>query len=181
MLIGIIVLVVIVGIIILGYNGLVRSRNLVQEAESQITVQLKRRMDLIPNLVETVKGYAKHESETLAKVTAARSRITNEHTGLTEKLAANDQLTGMLGHLFAVSESYPDLKANQNFIQLQEELTNTENKVAFSRQNYNGNVQVYNTKLQSFPGNVFAKLFRFKAADFLAVPEEDKQAPKVQF
>ncbi len=178
--IGVIVLIIIFIIIAL-YNGLVSQRNLVDEAASQIDVQLQRRGDLLPNLLETVKGYAKHERETLATVTQMRAAIADPNASLGDKVKADNQLTGALNHLFAVSENYPDLKANQNFIALQEELTNTENKVAFSRQNYNSNVMAYNNKLQTFPSNLVAKFGTFPVKEYLEAPEASKEVPKMQF
>ncbi|WP_268912240.1 LemA family protein [Lentilactobacillus sp. SPB1-3] len=182
MLIAIIVIVVLLVIaVIMMYNGLVRQRNLVDEAESQIDVQLQRRADLLPNLLETVKGYAAHEKETLANVTAMRTQITDPNASLGDKVKADNQLTETLNHLFAVSESYPDLKANQNFMSLQEELANTENKISFSRQNYNANVMELNNKLQSFPSNLVAKMGNFKQKEFLQVPEAAKEVPQMKF
>lgn len=162
------------------YNTLQTYKTYVDEAASQIDVQLKRRFDLIPNLVETVKGYASHESETLEKVIAARN------AGLTadsipSKLEANNQVTQALGHLFALSENYPNLKANENFLRLQEELTNTENKVSFARQHYNSTVQAYNKQLVIFPSNLIANMMHLQAADYLEAEEAEKQAPKVKF
>jgi LemA protein len=177
---GVIILVIIIAVILM-YNGLVNQRNLVDEAASQIDVQLQRRGDLLPNLLETVKGYAKHEQETFAKVTAMRSQIQDPNVSLGDKVKADNQLTGALNHLFAVSENYPELKANQNFLALQEELTNTENKIAFSRQNYNSNVMVYNNKLQTFPSNLVAKFGNFPVHSYLEVPEKSKEVPQMKF
>lgn len=163
------------------YNGLVRLRNAVKNAWSQIDVQLKRRHDLIPNLVETVKGYAAHEKETLEKVISARNFAMNA-SGPAEAGRAEGALAGALKSLFAVSEAYPDLKANQNFLALQEELTSTENKIAFSRQAYNDAVMQYNNKTEMVPTNIIAGMFNFKAAEFfeVEVPQE-REAPTVSF
>lgn len=163
------------------YNGLVRLRNAVKNAWSQIDVQLKRRHDLIPNLVETVKGYAAHEKETLSRVISARNFAMNA-TGPAEAGRAEGALSGALKSLFAVSEAYPDLKANQNFLALQEELTSTENKIAFSRQAYNDAVMRYNNMTEVVPSNIIAGMFNFKASEFfeIVVPEE-KDVPKVSF
>jgi LemA protein len=163
------------------YNGLVRLRNQLENAWAQIDVQLKRRYDLIPNLVETVKGYAKHERETLEKVIQARNFAMNAKS-VGERAEAENMLTSTLKTLFAVSEAYPDLKANQNFLKLQEELTSTENKVAFSRQFYNDSVQQFNTRIQMFPTNIVAGMFSFTRRDFFEVKEEAvREAPKVAF
>jgi LemA protein len=175
------------------YNGLVALRNRFKNAFAQIDVQLKRRYDLIPNLVEAAKGYIQHERETLEKVIAAR----NSAMGAAQKAAAapgdaaamqglaaaEGQLGGALGRLMAVFEAYPDLKANQNVLQVQEELTSTENKIAFSRQAYNDSVMEYNTKRESFPDTVFAGMFGFQAATLLEATEsaEERKAPKVSF
>lgn len=157
--IGIILVVLGLFLIVL-YNGLVQSRNQVRNAYSQIDVQLKRRYDLIPNLVETVKGYAKHEQETLENVVRARQAGISA-SGVAAQAAAENALTGALRQLFALSEAYPDLKANQNFSQLQEELASTENKIGFARQHYNNTVENYNNKIQSFPGVLVAGVFGF--------------------
>jgi LemA protein len=163
------------------YNGLIRLRNQVENAWAQIDVQLKRRCDLIPNLVETVKGYAKHESQTLEKVIQARNIAMGAKT-VGERAQAENVLTGTLKTLFAVAEAYPDLKANTNFIRLQEELTSTENKVAFSRQFYNDAVMTFNTKTEVFPTNIIANSFGFKRREFFEVKEEAvREAPKVSF
>ena len=165
------------------YNGLVGLRNQVKNAWAQIDVQLKRRYDLIPNLMETVKGYMKHERETLEAVTKARNlaqQLSSASAG--ERGKAEGELGMALGRLLAVVESYPDLKANQNFLALQEELTSTENKISFSRQYYNDSVLKYNNKTQMFPSNVIAGMFAFKGGEFfeVAVPDQ-REAPKVSF
>ena len=144
-----IIIVVLVLIVIFAYNGIIRLKNQVQEAESDINVQLKRRYELIPNLVETVKGYAKHEKELFEKVTAERSRLVTGSTA--DKVEASNQLTDTLKSIFAVAENYPDLKASQNFLQLQGDLTDTQDKIMASQRFYNGNVRDFNTKLQVFP------------------------------
>lgn len=152
------------------YNGLVKTNVRVEEAWSDITVQLKRRMDLIPNLVESVKGYAKHEAETLEKVVAQRS---NAIGGSVQETAETDNmLSGALKSLFAVAESYPDLKANQNFLQLQGELVDTEDKIQASRRFYNGSVRELNTKVQVFPTNIFAGMLGFKKREFFEVEDQ---------
>ncbi len=162
------------------YNGLVTARVRISEASSQIDVQLKRRTDLIPNLVETVKGYAKHEKDVFEEVTKARASLMSAKS-TKDKAEANDFLSGTLKSLFAVAENYPDLKASQNFMELQEELSDTENKIAYSRQFYNSNVMDYNTKLQTVPTNFIASMFHFQPAEFFAASEEDKKPVKVQF
>lgn len=162
------------------YNGLVKERMQTQEAWSQIDVQLKRRNDLLPNLIETVKGYGKYEQATLEKVTQLRSQVASAASPA-EAMQASDALTRQISGIFAVAESYPDLKANTNYLKLQEELTNTENKIAYSRQLYNSVTSNYNVKLETFPTNLIAGIFGFKAADFLTTPEEEKAVPKVDF
>ncbi len=162
------------------YNSLVVLKTRIQEALSGIDVQLKRRADLIPNLVETVKGYAKHEKEVFENVTKARSALMNAQ-GMQEKAEANDMLTGALKSLFAVAEAYPDLKANTNFQDLQRQLEDTEDKVAYSRQFYNSNVLDYNAKIQMFPSNIVAGLFGFKPFEFFKAGEEDRENVKVSF
>jgi LemA protein len=181
-LIGFAVLVVIFCIVT--YNALVNRRVETQNAWSQIDVQLKRRHDLIPNLVETVKGYAKHEQGTLEKVIQARNAAVGAQ-GIDNKIAAENQLTGALRQMFALSEAYPDLKANQNFMSLQEELTTTENRIGFARQNYNDNAGQYNAAILRFPSNLIANYFSFKPVSFFEVSPEEaasvREAPKVQF
>lgn len=192
---GWIILVILVGVVLLAisiYNRLVAGRNRFKNAFAQIDVQLTRRHDLIPNLVETAKGYIKHERETLEAVINARNIAV---TGLKAAAAdpsdpaamknlaeAEQGLTGALGRLFALSEAYPDLKANQNMMQLSEELTTTENKVAFARQAYNDSVMDYNTLRESFPNNFFAGWFNFRAAELLEIEDQAKrEVPKVSF
>jgi LemA protein len=180
-----IILLIVLGVVafwlIATYNGLITLRNRVDEAWSDIDVQLKRRYDLIPNLVNTVKGYATHEGQTLEKVIAARNAAmsaTNPHA----KAEAENALSGTLKSLFALSESYPDLKANQNFLSLQNELTDTENKILASRRFYNGNVRDFNTKLQVFPTNIIANALGFTKRDFFEVDaEEERKNVEVKF
>ena len=174
------VLALIVIFVIVSYNGLVKNRMQTKEAWSQIDVQLKRRNDLLPNLIETVKGYAKYESSTLEKVTELRRQVAAATTPA-EAMKASDALTRQISGIFAVAENYPDLKASGNFAHLQEELTNTENKISYSRQLYNSIVSNYNVKLETFPSNLVAAIFGFKAADFLQTPEEEKAVPRVDF
>jgi LemA protein len=178
---GIIVILIFVFIGI--YNGLIGSRNQVKNAWAQIDVQLKRRYDLIPNLVETVKGYAKHERETLEAVTNARNLAqAAASSNVGERAKLEGELGSALSRLLAVVERYPDLKANQNFLALQEELTSTENKISFSRQYYNDSVLKYNNKIQMFPSNIVANMTGFKASEFFEVTvAEERAAPKVSF
>lgn len=162
------------------YNSLITAKMRIDEALSQIDVQLKRRTDLIPNLVETVKGYAKHEKELLEKVTKARAGLMSAGS-TAEKADANNQLSQTLKSLFAVAENYPNLKANENFLNLQEELSDTENKIAYSRQFCNSNVLDYNTKLQVFPNVLIAGMFNFKPVEYFGATEEEKKPVKVSF
>jgi len=177
----IVVILVVLGIIFAGiYNSLVGRRNQVDNAWSQIDVQLKRRHDLIPNLVEAVKDYMSYEQETLTNVTNARAAaISAANAGPAAQAEAENALTGTLKSLFAVVENYPDLKANQNVLSLQEELTATENKISFARQFYNDSVLTYNNKIQMFPSNVIAGMFNFTTRQFFEVPEGDREVPKV--
>jgi LemA protein len=180
-----IVLAIVVIWLIAMYNGLVKSKNQVDEAYSDIDVQLKRRYDLIPNLVEAVKGYMAHEAGTLEKVTAARVAAMNVHDNknatLAEREQAENALSNTLKSLFAVSENYPDLKASQNFLQLQDELSDTENKIQAARRFYNGNVRDFNTKIQVFPTNIFAGMLKFVKYDFFQASEGEKQNLQVKF
>jgi len=180
--VAIVIVVLLLVVAVVTYNRLIGLRNRVDSNWSQIDVQLQRRHDLIPNLVETVKGYAAHESGTLEKVTEARNFATHAGT-VGEKAQAENMLTGALKSLFAVSEAYPDLKANQNFLSLQEELSSTEGKVAYARQFYNQTVQGYNTAIQSFPGNIFAGFMHLGAREYFEVEggPEVRQAPSVKF
>ncbi|MFM1832859.1 MAG: hypothetical protein RLZZ461_1175 [Planctomycetota bacterium] len=180
-------IVVIVGLalFVIGiYNGLQRKKLGAENAWSDIDVQLKRRHDLIPNLVNTVKGYASHESGTLEAVTAARNQAMGAH-GVAEQIGAENMLTQALGRLMAVSEAYPDLKANTNFLNLQEELTSTENKIGFSRQHYNRSVNVFNEATKVFPSNIIAGMFGFSELEFFELDAAEaaaaRQAPKVEF
>jgi len=174
-----IVLGVIVLWLIFTYNGLITSRNRVDEAWSDIEVQLKRRYDLIPNLVNTVKGYASHESGVFEKVTQARTAAMNAG-GMPDKLQRENLLSGALKSLFAVAEAYPDLKANQNFMQLQSDLTDTENKIQAARRFYNGNVRDFNTKLQVFPTNMIAGMLNFKSREFFDIDEKGPEGQPVE-
>lgn len=162
------------------YNSLITAKMRIAEALSQIDVQLKRRTDLIPNLLETVKGYAKHEKELLEKITKARAGLMSAGS-TAEKADANNQLSQTLKSLFAVAENYPNLKANENFLKLQEELSDTENKIAYSRQFYNSNVLDFNTKLQVFPNVFIAGMFNFKSAEYFEASDEEKKPVKVSF
>jgi len=179
--IGIVAVLLIVFIVT--YNGLVRLRNQMKNAWAQIDVQLKRRYDLIPNLVETVKGYMRHERETLEAVTKARNLAQQiASSGAGERAKAEGELSSALSRLLAVAERYPDLKANQNFLALQEELASTENKISFSRQYYNDSVLRLNNKTQMFPSNIIANMTGFKAGEFFEVTvAEERKAPKVSF
>jgi len=163
------------------YNALVRLRNQVKNAWSQIDVQLKRRHDLIPNLIETVKGYMTHEKETLENITNARSRAMGAGS-VGEKAKAESELSGAMSQFYVVVENYPDLKANQNFLALQEELTSTENKISFSRQSYNDQVLFYNNKTEMMPSSVIAGMFNFKPEEFFEIEDKaEREVPKVKF
>ena len=175
-----IIVVVIVGWVVAMYNGLVVLRNRIENAWSQIDVQLKRRTDLIPNLVETVKGYAGHEKEVFLKVTEARSALMKAE-GVQDQAQANNMLTGALKSLFAVAENYPQLKADQNFLMLQEELSGTESKIAYARQFYNDTVLKYDNKREKFPSNIVANLFGFKEREYFAIDEAEREPVKVDF
>ena len=171
----IVILVLLVVAYVMMYNGLVNLRTHAQEAWSQIDVQLQRRNDLIPNLLETVKGYSKYEAATLEKVTSLRD---DAHQ---EKMDVSNRLTQALGSVYAVAENYPDLKASTEYTKLMEELSNTENKIAYSRQLYNSTVATFNARIQTFPSNMVAKVHHFTAMEYLQVPESAKEAPKVSF
>lgn len=178
-------LIIIVGIILVimfisSYNKLVALKNRVENAWAQIDVQLKRRADLIPNLVEIVKGYMKHEQETLEKVIKARSMLMSSGT-IKEKAEANNMLTSALKSIFALSEAYPELKANENFKELQQELTKTEDKIAYARQFYNDAVMIYNTKLEAFPTNFIANMLNYKPKEYFEISEEEKKSIKIKF
>jgi len=172
-------IIVLVGYIILAYNSLVRIRNRVENAWAQIDVQLKRRYDLIPNLVETVKGYMKHERGTLEDLTRARTSLMNP--SLTKKAQASNQISEALKTIFAVAENYPKLQASKNFLQLQEELSGTESKIAYARQFYNDSVLILNQKVQTFPSKVIASMFGFKEKEYFEIEEAAKKPVKVQF
>ncbi|AIG65793.1 LemA family protein [Weissella tructae] len=164
------------------YNGLVKSRMYVKESWSQIDVQLKRRNDLIPNLVETVKGYARFEEGTLEKVVSLRNQLTQIPDGDHEqKMAVSNELSAGLKSVFAVAEAYPDLKASAQYNKLMEELTNTENKIGYARQLYNSSVSSYDTKLETFPTNIIAGVHNFKPEEFLETPAEEKEVPTISF
>ena len=180
-LVVLVALVVLVGLyFIVGYNGLVRLRNRIQGAWAQIDVQLRRRYDLIPNLVETVKGYATHEKGTFEAVTAARANALNAQ-GPAQQAAAENVISGALKSLFAVAEAYPDLKANQNFLSLQEELTSTEGRIAYARQFYNDEVLKLNTKIQVFPTSILAGMFGFTAHEYFEADDTSRGPVSVQF
>ncbi len=176
----VVIIIVLIAFVIAQFNGLVKLRNLVDNAWSQIDVQLQRRTDLIPNLVETVKGYAAHERETLDSVTRARSAVMDATTP-GAKAEADNMLSGTLKSLFAVAEAYPDLKANQNFMQLQEELTATEDKVAYARQYYNDNVTRLNTKIETFPAMLFASMAKATHREYFETAPEGRDPVKVEF
>ena len=182
-----VILLVIIAIVVLiaaylvsTYNSLVSLRNKVKDQWSQVDVLLKRRADLIPNLVETVKGYAGHEKETLDAVITARNKAVNA-SNQHDEMEANGELSQALGRLLAISEAYPDLKANTNFMDLQNNLKETEDKISFARQFYNDTVLTYQNKIEMFPSNIVASLFGFKAAEFFEATEAEKETPKVQF
>ncbi len=179
--IALIIIAVLVIAVIAIYNGLVTAKLKVDNAWSQIDVQLQRRFDLIPNLVETVKGYMTHESETFEKIANLRTSWANS-TGVAEKAKLDNELSETLKTIMAVSENYPDLKANTNFSELSEELRNTENKISYSRQFYNDSVTMFNTKLEVFPSNIIAKMFNFKSRELFEVENEEvKKNVKVDF
>jgi LemA protein len=182
---GLIIVLIVIAVVVLFvisiYNSLIQLRNRVKNAWSQIDVQLKRRHDLIPNLIETVRGYMKHEREIMENITKYRSQAM-EAGSVGEKAKAEGLLSGALGQLRVQVENYPDLKANQNFLALQEELTSTENKISFARQSYNDQVLFYNNKIQMFPSNIIAGMFRFLQEEFFQVEDEKERAvPKVSF
>jgi len=180
--VGIIVLILVIVLLVFlsYYNKIIRLENRIDNSWAQIDVQLKRRADLIPNLMETVKGYMTHEKEVLENVTKARSALMGAKSPQ-ENIDADNMLTGALKSLFAVSENYPDLKANQNFLNLQDELTHTEDKIAYSRQHFNDTVLSFNNTIETFPGIIFAKRMGKKEREMLQIPEADKELPKVSF
>jgi LemA protein len=181
LIIVIVLVVLIIGWLILAYNGLIRLRNQVENAWSQIDVQLKRRLDLIPNLVETVKGYAAHERQTLEAVINARNAAIAAPDTPQEQAQADNMLTGALRQVFALGEAYPDLKANQNFLSLQEELTATEGRVAYARQFYNDSVLDYNTKIEQFPTVFYARILNFDRREYFEAEEAAGTVPNVSF
>ena len=175
------IIVFLLALFVIGaYNALVKLKNIVKDQWAQIDVLLKRRADLIPNLVETVKGYAKHEKETLDAVITARNKTVSATTPKDE-MAANGELTQALSRLFALTEAYPDLKANTNFMNLQSNLSETEDKISYARQFYNDAVLKYKNKLEMFPSNIVASMFKFKPEEFFEAAEAEKEVPKVQF
>lgn len=178
--ISIIVIVILGLLFVITYNGLIKQRNRVENAWAQIEVQLKRRYDLIPNLVETVKGYAKHEKGLFENVTKARAAVMSAH-GVNETAEASNYLSSTLKSLFAVAENYPELKANQNFIQLQKDLLETENKITYSRQFYNDTVMKYNISIQTIPKNMVASLMGFTKKDLFEAAQAEREVPKVEF
>jgi len=183
LIIGLVIILIVVIILLwfFGYyNRVIRYENQIDNAWGQIDVQLKRRADLIPNLMETVKGYMNHERGTLEAVTKARSAIMTAKTPQ-ESMEADNMLTGALKTLFAIAESYPDLKANQNFLQLQDELTHTEDKISYTRQHFNDSVLQFNNLIETFPGNIFAKMMGKKERQMLQIPEASREVPKVSF
>lgn len=184
---GTIIIIIVVGVIlflafyVIGvYNNLINARNKVNDQFSQIDVQLKRRSDMIPNLVETVKGYAKHEEKTLTEVIEARNKMANAGN-INEELEASDNVSKALNKLFALSEAYPDLKANENFKSLQADLKDTEDKISYARSFYNDTVLNYNNLREQFPSNIVAGIFKFEKMDFFKTTEKEKEAPKVEF
>ena len=184
---GLVVLIVIVAVIALialslvgAYNSLVDLSEDVDNKAANISVQLERRADLIPNLVETVKGFAKHEKSTFTEVVEARNKAMTAGS-VNEKIEANEQLTGALNKLFALAEAYPELKANENFLKLQEDLKDTEDKITYARQFYNDSAMSYNNLIQLFPSNIVASIFGFKKYNYFEASEKDKETPKVSF
>jgi LemA protein len=174
------ILVVVVLVFLSYYNRIIRQENRIDNSWAQIDVQLRRRAELIPNLMETVKGYMKHEKEVLENVTKARSALMQAKTPQ-ENIDADNMLTGALKSLFAVSENYPDLKANQNFLNLQDELTHTEDKIAYARQHYNDSILTFNNTIETFPGVIFARRMGKKEREMLQIPEATREVPKVSF
>ena len=174
------IILLIIGFIVTNYNALIQLRNKVRDQFSQIDVQLKKRADLIPNLVETVKGYAKHEEGTFKAVIEARNKAVNAGS-VNEKVEANNELTGALNKLFALAEAYPELKANENFLQLQADLKDTEDKITYARQLYNDSAMGFNNLVQMFPSNIVANMFGFKKFEYFKAEEKEKEVPKVEF
>ena len=185
--IGTIIIIIVVGVLLIlvfyavgVYNNLINARNKAKDQFSQIDVQLKRRSDMIPNLVETVKGYAKHEEKTFKEVIEARNKMTTA-SGINEELEASNAVTGALNKLFALSEAYPELKANENFKSLQNDLKETEDKISYARGFYNDTVLTYNNLREQFPSNIIASIFKFEKIDFFNADEKDKENPQVRF
>lgn len=179
----IVIIVVLVLLLIYGisvYNKLVNSKNKVKNQFSQVDIQLKRRADLIPNLIETVKGYTKHEEGTFTKVVEARNKALSA-SSINEKIEANNELTSALNKLLMLSEAYPDLKANENFLSLQNDLKETEDKIAYSRQFYNDSAMDFNNVVEMFPSNIIAGMFKFKKFEYFKIDEKEKETPKVKF
>jgi len=179
-LVAIVILLLIIATVVYYYNKIIRLENRIDNAWAQIDVQLKRRADLIPNLIETVKGYMEHEKSVLENVTKARASLMNAKTPQ-ENMEANNQQTSVLKTLFAVAENYPTLKANENFLQLQDELTHTEDKISYARQHYNDSVLAFNNAIETFPGRTFARRMGKKEKPMLEIPEESREVPKVSF
>jgi LemA protein len=183
MILGILIIIIVIFVILVFlsyYNRIIRQENRIDNSWAQIDVQLRRRAELIPNLMETVKGYMKHEKEVLENVTKARSALMNAKSPQ-ENIDADNMLTGALKTLFAVSENYPDLKANQNFLNLQDELTHTEDKIAYARQHYNDSVLTFNNTIETFPGVIFARRMGKTERDMLQIPDASREVPKVSF
>jgi len=183
--IGMIILAVVIVLLVAAfvayyYNKIIRLENRIDNSWAQIDVQLKRRADLIPNLVESVKGYMKHEKSVLENITKARSALMNARTPQ-ENIDANNQLTSALKTLFAVAENYPTLKANENFLQLQDELTHTEDKISYARQHYNDSILAFNNAIETFPGRTFARRMGKKERQMLEIPQESRETPKISF
>jgi len=185
MVLGIWILVLVIALLIIVFisyfNRFAILENRIENSEGQINVQLKKRADLVPNLVESVKGYVKHEKAVVTEVTNARKALVGAGANLGKKIKAGDQLQGALSRLFAIAENYPNLKANENFVKLQEELASIEDKVAYARQYYNDSVLDYDNLFSTFPGNIFAKIFGRKQKDYLKITESEKAVPKVSF
>ncbi len=180
MIVIIVVLVLLVIYVISIYNKLVNSKNKVENQFSQVDIQLKRRADLIPNLVETVKGYTKHEEGTFTKVVEARNKALSANS-INEKIEANNELSGALSKLLMLSEAYPDLKANENFLSLQNDLKETEDKITYARQFYNDSAMDFNNVVEMFPSNIIASMFKFKEFEYFKIDEKEKETPKVKF
>ena len=174
------IVVILLIYIVATYNKLVNNKNKVENQFSQVDIQLKRRADLIPNLVETVKGYAKHEQNTLTDVIEARNEVVSANS-INEKVDANNKLTQALNKLLMLSEAYPELKANESFLSLQKDLTDTEDKITYARQFYNDSAMKYNNIIEMFPSNIVASIFKFKKFEYFKIDENEKEVPKVKF